>query len=137
MGSDFVYLLDFVQAVNTLPAEQLTAAEYHDQVESILHSQGWRVWREYPVPYRSKKNGIERNGFVDLFAVRDGCRWAMELDHTRARAKSIEKLSNLDVDLRIVILRVPKPAGSRWSFSRQKGYWGIEPCEPVAERIAL
>lgn len=120
---DQVYLRDFMLAVEELSTDELNAAQYHDRVESILRAQGWRCWREYPAPYRRKKKGLECLGAIDLFAIRGGRRWAIELDCSQPRAKSIDKLSNLDVDLRIVILRRPKLSASRWTFCVHKGYW--------------
>jgi len=73
------------------------AATLHRSAVYKLRDAGFAVWREFEV-------GIGR---VDILAVRDGFRVAIELDRKSPRWKSLAKLQTADADARVVVLREP------------------------------
>ncbi len=78
-----------------------SAREMHDAVAGKLIRSGYTIQREYPLHYREDGH----LGYVDLIAEKDGCRFALELDRSTPRAKSIKKLQTFMDAARVVLLR--------------------------------
>ncbi len=81
-----------------------------DELKELFAKGGYKVYLEYPIHFKSRirKSGdwISRDGNLDLVAVKNGRRVAIEFDTgVRLKFKSIEKLFQVDADLRIGIIR--------------------------------
>ena len=81
-----------------------------DGLRALFAKGGYKVHLEYPIHFKSRirKSGdwISRDGNLDLVAVKNGRRVAIEFDTgVRLKFKSIEKLFQVDADLRIGIIR--------------------------------
>lgn len=81
-----------------------------DRLRRLFVKNGYRVNLEYPLCFDSmtRKSGdrILRNGNIDLVAVKNERKVALEFDNgIHLKFKSIEKLFQVDVDLRIGIIR--------------------------------
>jgi len=81
-----------------------------DGLKALFAKGGYKVYLEYPIHFKSRirKSGdwISRDGNIDLVAVKNGRRVAIEFDTgVRLKFKSIEKLFQVDADLRIGIIR--------------------------------
>ncbi len=80
------------------------------ELKKLFVGGGYRVNLEYPICFESKvrKSGekVLREGYVDLFAVKNGRKIAIEFDTgVHLKFKSIEKLFQVDADLCIGIVR--------------------------------
>jgi len=81
-----------------------------NELKELFIKGGYIVYPEYPIRFDSKagKKGerISRNGYIDLMAVKNGRRIAIEFDNgVNLKFKSVEKLFQIDADLRIGIVR--------------------------------
>jgi len=90
--------------------------EGHDEVvvrlKRQLEMKGFEAQREAPQLYKNKSaSGLtwRRNGRLDLLAWRRGMKIAVEVDHSRPRAKSLQKLKESGADLKVVILHGAEP----------------------------
>jgi hypothetical protein len=77
-----------------------------DGLKALFAKGGYKVHLEYPIHFKSRirKSGdwISRDGKLDLVAVKNGRRVAIEFDTgAQLKFKSIEKLFQVDADLRI------------------------------------
>ncbi len=80
------------------------------ELKKLFADGGYRVYLEYPICFESKvrKSGerIQREGYLDLYAVKNGRKIAIEFDTgVHLKFKSIEKLFQVDADLCIGIVR--------------------------------
>jgi len=80
------------------------------ELEKLFIKGGYIVCREYPIRFdsiaRKSRERISRNGYVDMAAIKDGRRIAIEFDSgVNLKFKSIEKLFQIVADLRIGIFR--------------------------------
>ena len=81
-----------------------------DGLKALFAKGGYKVHLEYPIHFKSRirKSGdwISRDGNLDLVAVKNGRKIAIEFDTgVRLKFKSIEKLFQVDADLRIGIIK--------------------------------
>ena len=81
-----------------------------DGLRALFAKGGYKVHLEYPIHFKSRirKSGdwISRVGNLDLVAVKNGRKIAIEFDTgVRLKFKSIEKLFQVDADLRIGIIK--------------------------------
>ncbi len=81
-----------------------------DDLRVLFAKGGYKVHLEYPIHFKSRirKSGdwISREGNLDLVAVKDGRKIAIEFDTgVHLKFKSIEKLFQADADLRIGIIK--------------------------------
>ena len=81
-----------------------------DGLRALFAKGGYKVHLEYPIHFKSRirKSGdwISRDGNLDLVAVKNGRKIAIEFDTgVRLKFKSIEKLFQVDADLRIGIIK--------------------------------
>ncbi|MCJ7729873.1 MAG: hypothetical protein MUO27_08375 [Sedimentisphaerales bacterium] len=81
-----------------------------DRLRRLFAKDGYKVCLEYPLCFDSitRKSGdrIFRNGSIDLVAVKNRRKIAIEFDNgAHLKFKSIEKLFQVDADLRIGIIR--------------------------------
>ncbi len=81
-----------------------------DGLRALFAKGGDKVHLEYPIHFKSRirKSGdwISRDGNLDLVAVKNGRKIAIEFDTgVRLKFKSIEKLFQVDADLRIGIIK--------------------------------
>jgi hypothetical protein len=81
-----------------------------NELEKLFIKGGYIVCREYPIRFdsiaRKSRERISRNGYVDMAAIKDGHRIAIEFDSgVNLKFKSIEKLFQIDADLCIGIVR--------------------------------
>ena len=83
------------------------AAPFAGLVANALGALGATVLREVIVPRR----GDGQRGRVDLVASwpESGLQMAVECDNKSPRAKSITKLKQMPADVRLIVLRTPKP----------------------------
>ena len=91
---------DVQTAFNTLQAPD-DATATHKLVSSTLINLGFDVTNEYPVTDR----GDGRRGRIDVFAERNGCRIAIEIDQSTPRVKSVFKLKSIENCFRLILLR--------------------------------
>jgi hypothetical protein len=99
-----------VRAALPAPNDPWSAEDVLDGLKALLAKGGYKVYFEYPIHFKSRirKSGdwISRDGKLDLVAVKNGRRVAIEFDTgVRLKFKSIEKLFQVDADLRIGIIR--------------------------------
>lgn len=98
---------DLCDELGPLPDD---AKAVHDALEAALVAEGMEVAREVEVSDR----GDGRVGRLDLVATRDGYSFAIEIDRTAPRQKSITKLLGSGCDAKVVVLRggaAEAPAG--------------------------
>ena len=121
-------------------------------IANFFRSEGYSVISEKPIPHKHidrKQGGIEvqKNGFIDLFAEKDGFSVAIEFDDgTHIRKNSIEKLLQSDANMCIGIVkgrmndallssnitRVEKQAKA---LNIVRGIWLIIVTEKIAKRV--
>ncbi len=90
------------------------AGEFQDMTQALLESQGWAVKREIDTAIN-----LDRDGRVDLVALRGVAVVGIELDDGVARAKSLAKLRGMPgLTGRLVVLRSvatpPRREGNVW-----------------------
>ena len=81
-----------------------------DGLKALFAKGGYKVYLEYPIHFKSRirKSGdwISRDGNLDLVAVKNGRKIAIEFDTgVHLKFKSIEKLFQVDADLCIGIIK--------------------------------
>jgi hypothetical protein len=81
-----------------------------DRLKRLFVKNGYRVHLEYPICFDSivRKSGdmISKNGYLDLVAVKEKWKIAIEFDTgVHLKFKSIEKLFQVDADICIGIIR--------------------------------
>ena len=74
----------------------------HQQIVDFLTAHGFYCQKEYPVCDR----GDGRKGRIDIYAIKDGVEYGIEIDFLSPRKKSVIKLNSLENDVvKIILLR--------------------------------
>lgn len=121
-----------------------------DKLKSVLMNEGYKVYLEYPIhfQYRIRKSGdkVIRDGYLDLVAVKDRDKIAVEFDNSVfLRFKSIEKLLQVDANVCIGVVR-GKASTLEGSIKRieqvkeeyvflEKKFWLIILTERIAHKV--
>ena len=121
-----------------------------DGLSRVFVKDGYRVWQEYPVCFESRirKSGdkVSRDGNLDLVAVKNGRKVAVEFDNgVHLKFKSIEKLFQVDADLSIGIVRgkfntlganIKRIEQLKGEFGfLKKDFWLIIMLEKIAQKV--
>ena len=84
--------------------------EVINKLKNVLINEGYKVHLEYPIHFKSRirKSGdkVIRDGYLDLVAVKDRDKIAVEFDNSVfLKFKSIEKLLQVDANVCIGVVR--------------------------------
>lgn len=101
-SNQLTILEEIEQLVGMCPALP-NAAWQHRTLMANLVTAGWNVRKEVASEF---SDGVyERKGRIDLYAMRNDFRIAIEIDRRSPRTKSVLKLRAVDADLRIIVVR--------------------------------
>ena len=119
------------------------------KLKKLFVEGGYRVYLEYPIWFESRvrKSGdiVRKEGYVDLVAVKNGRKVAVEFDNgVHVKFKSVEKLFQVDADVCIGIV-MGKTNGFNGNVERieevkkdcgdKNNLWLIVLSEGIAERV--